>query len=540
MQVPSTPDDASVDGGISPKSSHAAMDTSLPPRAVKRKRSPSPGSVSYEPNPKHKAEKQAVEASKRSDDDATRTKSQMLRRTSRMSLSNTPHNFSPQSLSGDVSYSSPSTPVVRPVAIRDLLRTVVNESLHFGGRPDSAIATATSTGEIIEVRSRSSNGHASTKTVEWSADALVPSEILVDERDFTKLVSALLLNAMKFTEAGSVRLEARLSKHSRFLVANISDTGSGIPRSFQKELFKPFSREDDLLTRQKSEGLGLGLMVAKGVARRLGGDISLVRSEIAGPRRGSEFEVRVPLTPFDDSTRPRTPSQTPTPHPLDSPKSPGLPDLVAEIADLKSPTQAPEAWERLGADKSPPLPRPPTTAPLPPGQPDTHTAVFSQRRGSVDRPGAFNKRLSHTNPHRFLVAEDNRINRKLLVTMLSKLGYTGTQEAFDGTEAVRLMEANWRAPDADHVDVILMDVWMPNMDGHEAAERILAMERQWAATGKWKGKRVKILAVTADVTDGALERARAAGMEGMMTKPYKMRDLERLIVEHCPPVVAEA
>ena len=79
------------------------------------------------------------------------------------------------------------------------------------------------------------------------------------------MVSCLALNAIKFTQDGSITLQATLSAKCRYIVINIKDTGSGIPAAFLPNLFKPFSREDDSMTRQ-SEGLGLGLMVAKGIA----------------------------------------------------------------------------------------------------------------------------------------------------------------------------------------------------------------------------------------------------------------------------------
>lgn len=131
------------------------------------------------------------------------------------------------------------------------------------------------------------------------------------------------------------------------------------------------------------------------------------------------------------------------------------------------------------------------------------------------------------------MAEDNKINRKLLVNMLQKLGYTNIREAYDGTDAVRQMEA---ARDArQRVDVVLMDLWMPLMDGYEAAERILGMEVNGTAQC-----RPKILAVSADVTDGALERAARVGMTGFMTKPYKLMDLEKLIVQYCDKAADES
>ena len=142
------------------------------------------------------------------------------------------------------------------------------------------------------------------------------------------------------------------------------------------------------------------------------------------------------------------------------------------------------------------------------------------------------------------MAEDNKINRQLLVSMLSKLGYADIHEAYDGAEAVRQMSIDRRARGEKPIDVVLMDLWMPTMDGYAATEKILAMDRERRGRGTTPSQEngdgrasrragVTVLAVSADVTDSALERASEVGMEGFMTKPYKLMDLERLIVEYC-------
>ncbi|KAJ9651033.1 hypothetical protein H2201_009289, partial [Coniosporium apollinis] len=118
--------------------------------------------------------------------------------------------------------------------------------------------------------------------------------------------------------------------------------------------------------------------------------------------------------------------------------------------------------------------------------------------------------------------------------MLRKLGHNAIYEAYDGADAVRQMTID--RLDGKEIDVVLMDLWMPFMDGYEAAERILSMDK--SINGN-RYKKPTILAVTADVTDGALERTAKAGMKGFMTKPYKLLDLERLIVEYCAQQDAE-
>lgn len=70
------------------------------------------------------------------------------------------------------------TPSLRHTKIRDLLHMTVNDSLRNGGRPESAIAEDIDGGEIIEVKTRSSNGDPRTKIIEWSVDPQVPETIL--------------------------------------------------------------------------------------------------------------------------------------------------------------------------------------------------------------------------------------------------------------------------------------------------------------------------------------------------------------------------
>ena len=440
----------------------------------------------------------------------------------------------------DVLEDSSTTPSLQFTKIRELFHTVVNESLRMGGRPDSTIAEDTESGETIEVRSRSSNSNISVKTVEWSVDRAVPDEIFVDERDLAKLISVVFLNAVKFTENGKINLTARLNPNSSQIIINARDTGLGIPKAFMPYLFKPFSREDDSITRQ-NEGLGLGLLVAKGLARKIGGDLLCLRSDTEGPHRGSEFEIQIPLALSNMANGQCMSRFTPTPlFPRDTSRT-----LSKEIpADqeqwhnkVPSNNGGKSTTGTYFKTASPLL----TASPLRYGGSLDRTQSPSTRRTSSKKPPTFDRNLARKHPLNILVAEDNRINRKLLVSMLSKLGYTSVHEAFDGAEAVRLMTTNLAERNRQEIDVILMDLWMPNMDGYEATERILAMQdhrlegndgedgdHRWRDSG-----RPKILAVTADATKAALGRAKEVGMVGIMTKPYKMTDLEKLLVEHC-------
>lgn len=108
----------------------------------------------------------------------------------------------------------------------------------------------------------------------------------VDERDLAKLVSCVFQNALKFTEEGAIVLNVNMDSDLTTILINVVDSGCGIPPSFLPKIFHAFAREDDSITRYR-EGLGLGLLVARGLARKLRGDLALVRSSTAGPTHGS-------------------------------------------------------------------------------------------------------------------------------------------------------------------------------------------------------------------------------------------------------------
>jgi CheY-like chemotaxis protein len=181
--------------------------------------------------------------------------------------------------------------------------------------------------------------------------------------------------------------------------------------------------------------------------------------------------------------------------------------------------------------------------------------LLSSRNGAVTDPGVFNARLSkpvlrsqlrdtlrsvltHTAPHepdaltlatvsalrediglpdlmslRVLVAEDNAVNSMVIRSMLEKLGVVA-DFVINGTEAV---EAVARQP----YDVVLMDLFMPGMDGLTATRKIRANASL---------QQPCIVALTANVMNEDRQASEAAGMNGFLAKPLRMGELSEMLV----------
>jgi two-component system, sensor histidine kinase len=114
-----------------------------------------------------------------------------------------------------------------------------------------------------------------------------------------------------------------------------------------------------------------------------------------------------------------------------------------------------------------------------------------------------------------LVAEDHPVNRLYMEAMLSRMGHS-VRFAHDGEQAIR--QARDKLP-----DLVLMDLHMPVLDGLQAAQKLRA--------GDGPAARVPIVALTADAQVETRERARAAGMDGFLTKPVRIQQVESLLIK---------
>ncbi|MBK7004308.1 MAG: response regulator [Burkholderiales bacterium] len=115
-----------------------------------------------------------------------------------------------------------------------------------------------------------------------------------------------------------------------------------------------------------------------------------------------------------------------------------------------------------------------------------------------------------TRPLKILVAEDNTINQRLVIGMLTTLGHTGVVVG-DGDKALKCLAKL-------QFDVVLMDVMMPVMDGLEALAAIRAQEQQ-------TGRHLPVIMATAHVESGDKARFRQAGADGYLGKPIEIEQL---------------
>lgn len=447
--------------------------------------------------------------------------------------------------------------------IRELIHLVIGESFHVGGRPEHISTETTDFGERFEVQARSSNGRMAVQKIEWLVDPCVPEELYVREKDLAKLVSCVFLNAVKFTETGEIVVRVTLDKkRANFVLINIEDTGTGIPEAFIPRLFEPFARENQSITRS-SEGLGLGLLVAKGLSRRIGGDLTCVWSSTAPSNHGSNFEISVPIGKRTGNSGEHTPNRPKHPHSrctsrsrssevISSTSKPG--ELSASFPAHPPPQLRISTQDAIlqPAENSTPETQP-NVRPSP--RPKVKTSEFAKTQ--IDR------QLAKKYPLNCLVAEDNKIVRDILVSNLRRLGYEHVYEAFDGRDAVEKMTHSLCAttglelpcpPTDDHegntacelskpqtypkvaIDIIFMDIWLPRLDGFSAIKEILGLVEKSRTDFTQNGSggvlppQPTVLFTTADLSESLHKEVDNLGCK-LLLKPYGIPKLQRAIID---------
>ena len=155
---------------------------------------------------------------------------------------------------------------------------------------------------------------------------LMPEPVRGDPTRLRQILGNLLVNAVKFTEEGSVTLRAgpleRYDGHV-WILFEVIDTGIGIPRAQRDRIFESFTQADDSTTRRYG-GTGLGLAISREAVGLMGGEIGVEST----PGRGSRFYVSLPFEPGGPTNTAPEPATPPDARVESS--SPALSILLAE------------------------------------------------------------------------------------------------------------------------------------------------------------------------------------------------------------------
>ncbi|MFD2164241.1 two-component regulator propeller domain-containing protein [Paradesertivirga mongoliensis] len=397
----------------------------------------------------------------------------------------------------------------------------------------------------------------------YQIDNMVPIQVIGDNMRLRQILLNLVSNAMKFTHEGEVFLNVQLSKAANDDIEisfDVRDSGIGIPKEKIGRLFKAFSQVDSSTTR-KYGGTGLGLVISERLVKLMGGEIT-VESEVG---RGTTFSFTIQCKVGKVSRKQYANFNTAG---NEGKKVLIIDDNETNLSILKAqlelwklvPTLASSGKEAIelvesgekfqliitdmqmpvmdgvglaealkaiipqvpiillssvgdeSRSKYPHLFNSVLTKPvkqaqlfnlvqseLKPGKPPVQEEKVNQNVLSED--------FAKLYPLDILLAEDNLINQKLAMKVLSKLGYL-PELANNGREAVDMLKIK-----AFHV--ILMDMLMPEMDGLEATAYIRKNSIHQPA----------IIAMTANALPEDREACLKAGMNDYITKPISLEIL---------------
>jgi two-component system, sensor histidine kinase and response regulator len=458
------------------------------------------------------------------------------------------------------------------------LLTVVNDILDFSKIEAGKLDLETiefNLRDCMEEALKTFAAHAAERGLELLSEfaSNVPEVVAGDPGRLRQIILNLVSNAIKFTPQGEVVLQVELeSKDHNPLVLrfSVTDTGVGIPADKQQSIFAPFTQADSSTTR-KYGGTGLGLTISSSLTSMMGGRMWLESKVGQGARFCFTAKFAVPkntmalenLSPKADSLRDlkilmvddnktnrlvlqRTlqlwgaqissvdgaeqalvslmlASNTDQPYQVivtdmhmpemdgfalvetirSSPAIAGIPVVMLTSGggkgdlercrkmDIKSYAHKPIRRNELflaivGASGRLPVANPSTVAP---------------------------ERLPAARLH-ILLAEDSHVNQAIARRILQKLGHT-LEIANNGKEALSRLALQ-------PFDLVLMDVQMPEMDGLTATTIIRERESSTQA-------HIPIIAMTAHVMKGDRERCIDSGMDGYVSKPINVSELEMAI-----------
>ncbi len=462
----------------------------------------------------------------------------------------------------------------------DSLLHVINDILDFSKIEAGKLELETTEFEIRDLfrdTLKTMAQRADKKPLEMCArvSPKVPMVLLGDPTRLRQLVVNLVGNAIKFTEEGSIIVDAELdaiSENEVRLHISVADTGMGIPVEKQQVIFDSFAQVDGSTTRRFG-GTGLGLTISRQIAELMGGRMWL-ESDVG---RGSTFHF---TCNFQRANTPASEEEC-----IAGKVLPGLDVLIADnnSVNLQILSEIAGSWHmnptvvnggaaalahmEAARRAGHPYPIVLLDALMPkvdgfqvvecihsdPGLAGAVIMMISAGRRLVDSARCRELGVKHCltkpvgqselldaifsalglvaieermleasapvpektkgRPLNILLAEDNPVNQKLATRLLEKAGHRVTL-ATTGREAVTA----WENAGPAAFDLLLMDIQMPEMDGMEATNSIRRSENN-------SGSSIPIIAMTAHAIRGDKERYLAGGMDGYVSKPISPAEL---------------
>jgi PAS domain S-box-containing protein len=402
----------------------------------------------------------------------------------------------------------------------------------------------------------------------------VSKDLIGDPTRLRQVLINLLGNAVKFTDAGEIRLDIRpcVFGEPGTLDFSVSDTGIGIPPDKLESIFDDFTQADSVTTR-KYGGTGLGLGISRRIVEMMGGTLtaasipgkgSTFAFQVYFPACGSRHAVQQEIVDFhgrrvlvvdDNPTNRLILHETLATWGLESRGCSCATDAVAEIENQAG------AYAMIVLDRNMPdmdgfvaskllrraaanIPIVMLTSEMVPGdgarwheaglagyalKPVKRSELFRMvcqaMKGTAPLPapqeGAESKSRNEGAALRILVAEDSPDNRLLVKAYLKSSPHRLTFVE-DGKTAVEQFAAS-------AFDLILMDIQMPVMDGLSATQEIRALE-------KMRGSgRIPIVALTAHATQHDVLRSMEAGCDLHLAKPISKQRLLEAIAQFAIP-----
>ncbi len=374
----------------------------------------------------------------------------------------------------------------------------------------------------------------------------LPQVIYGDQLKLRQVLINLLNNAIKFTDIGEVSLtvtrtiahsftshlddsitsNASIHEHPSnltddlentfaantanvYLRFTVKDTGIGMNQTDLEQVFTPFFQIKN--NTNHKDGTGLGLAISSRLVKVMGGTINV--SSI--PQNGTTFTVDLPFgiveledKNYDDLSKEASQFTESTYTSSDQVTSRfkvdqfGLISLNNANIDTKFTESDYTQIDRL------------TSYNLSDIAPEVSFQNKNQDKFKLNYPTInTGTRSSHWQDIKILIAEDNPVNRSLILIMLQELGYTSINAVTNGSEVMNAVAK-------EKYDLILMDINMPQMDGLEATRQIIA---------NYGNVRPVIIAVTANALEEDRARCFAVGVDDYLSKPLRINTLKQVL-----------